>query len=530
MTIPSADPADPARARTTDRLAAALRESDGLGRLSTARLAALLSEGIHQAALGGVVLFSPEAATTPAAIAGGFAVMLLPYSIVGPFAAAALDRWDRRVVVAVAALVRTLAIVATIVLVAAGAVRSGVGLATLFGLSLVAIGLGRLINTGMTAAMPKVVPDRILAATNSALVTIGSVITAVGAVAAFAVLAVLGAGDSAVSWTLVPAVVSGLVGVWAVLALPRRHLGPDDDELIHPPESTFTRGAFRTFAGGLAEGGRAARSTALVWVSLTGVTLGRAAFGITTMLAILLLRDVEPGSPTSITGASADATVAVTDATVTAATSGPVIAGMGGFGLLSGAVAAGMGIAAVVAPWAMARTRRILVVAAGAAVAAIAQAIVGPTLNPTALVVGAVAIGLGSQVVKLVADNAMQTDVPDARRGGVFALQDALFNSAFVVGMVVVLPWVPADGRSESLMILPALLYAASAGLALSVGLASRAEAESQRPGADRAHTDRASTHRTSTNRAPADRTAPDRTSATETSASGTRSGRPSGS
>ena len=59
-------------------------------------------------------------------------------------------------------------------------------------LSLVAIGLGRLINTGMTAAMPKVVPDRILAATNSALVTIGSVITAVGAVAAFAVLAVLG--------------------------------------------------------------------------------------------------------------------------------------------------------------------------------------------------------------------------------------------------------------------------------------------------------------------------------------------------
>lgn len=508
MTFPSAEPADPSRTRPTGRLTAALRESDGLGRLSTARLAALLSEGIHQAALGGVVLFSPEAATTPAAIAGGFAVMLLPYSIVGPFAAAALDRWDRRVVVAVAALVRTLAIVATIGLVAAGAVRSGVGLALLFGLSLVAIGLGRLINTGMTAAMPKVVPVRILAATNSALVTIGSVITAVGAVAAFAVLAVLGAGDAAVSWTLVPAVISGLVGVWAVLALPRRHLGPDDDELSHQPDSALTRGAFRAFTGGLAEGGRAARSTALVWVSLTGVTLGRAAFGITTMLAILLLRDVEPGSPASITGASAD--VSGADATVSAATSGPVIAGMGGFGLLSAAVAAGMGIAAVVAPWAMARTRRILVVVAGAAVAAIAQAIVGPTLDPTALVVGAVAIGLGSQVVKLVADNAMQTDVPDVRRGGVFALQDALFNSAFVVGMVVVLPWVPADGRSVPLMVLPALMYAASAGIALAVALRSRvlssgSEAETQRPGADRAATDRASPDRTSAHRAHAD-------------------------
>lgn len=492
MSSPSAesaapDPADPAESGAPSKpgysgpdcsgpvaaprggLAAALGESDGLGRLSTARLAALLSEGIHQAALGGIVLFSPEAATTPAAIAGGFAVMLLPYSIVGPFAAAALDRWDRRVVVAVAALVRTLAIVATIALIAAGAVHTGAGLAVLFGLSLVAIGLGRLINTGMTAAMPKVVPDRILAATNSVLVTVGSVITAVGAVAAFAVLAVLGAGDAAVSWTLVPSVVAALVGVWAVLALPRRHLGPDDDELSRHARSAVTRDAWRTFAGGLAEGLRAAGSTALVWVSLAAVTLGRAAFGITTMLAILLLRDVESGDA-----------------------GGPVIAGMGGFGLMSAAVAAGMGVAAVVAPWAMARARRVLVVAAGAGLSALAQAVVGPTLDPLALVVGAVALGLGAQVVKLVADNAMQTDVPDTRRGGVFALQDALFNSAFVVGMVAVLPLVPADGRSVSLMLVPAALYALSAVIAVvtAVGTASRSRAESERSGGQRTAAD----------------------------------------
>ncbi|WP_291079510.1 hypothetical protein [Dietzia sp. UBA5065] len=461
MTSLSAEPADPTRGR----LSAALRDSDGLGRLSTARLSALLSEGIHQAALGGIVLFSPEAATTPAAIAGGFAVMLLPYSILGPFAAAALDRWDRRIVVAVAALVRTLAIIATIALVAAGAVRSGAGLAALFGLSLVAIGLGRLINTGMTAAMPRVVPDRILAATNSVLVTVGSVVTAVGAVAAFAVLAVLGAGDAAVSLTLVPAVLTAVIGAWAVLALPSRHLGPDGGEAVGHPGAGVTRDAVGLFAGGLAEGVRAARSTPLVWGALAGVTLGRAAFGITTMLAILLLRDVE-----------------------TTGTGGPVVAGMGGFGLLSAAVAAGMGLAAVVTPWAIARARRILVVAAGATVSAAAQLAVGPTLDPTPLVVGAVALGLGAQVVKLVADNAMQTDVPDARRGGVFALQDALFNSAFVVGMVVVLPVVPADGRSVTLMVVPAALYAATALLAMLIGTRSGPQAE--RPGGHRAATD----------------------------------------
>ncbi|WP_407335359.1 MFS transporter [Dietzia kunjamensis] len=466
MTSLSADPVGPPRGR----LAAALRESDGLGRLSTARLAALLSEGIHQAALGGIVLFSPESATTPAAIVGGFAVMLLPYSVVGPFAAAALDRWDRRVVVAVAALVRTVAIIVTIALVAAGAVHTGAGLPMLFALSLVAIGLGRLINTGMTAAMPKVVPDRILAGANSVLVTVGSIITAVGAVAAFAVLAVLGAGDAAVSWTLVPSVVAALVGVWAILALPRRHLGPDD-ELSADPGRGVALDALSLFAGGLAEGVRAARSTALVWVSLTGVTLGRAAFGITTMLAILLLRDAESGG-----------------------VGGPVVAGMGGFGLMSAAVAAGMGLAAVVTPWAIARRRRIVIVASGAVLSGVAQLAVGPTLEPTALVVGAVAIGLGAQVVKLVADNAMQTDVPDARRGGVFALQDALFNSAFVVGMVAVLPLVPADGRSVSLMLVPAALYAAAAVIAAFVAARRRSGAEPERTRGDRTTTDRATT------------------------------------
>ncbi len=457
-TLPDAPP-------RRERLAAALRESDGLGRLSTARLAALLSEGIHQAALGGVVLFSPESATTPGAIAAGFAVLLLPYSIIGPFAAAALDRWDRRVVVAVAALVRTLAIVATIILVAAGAVHSGVGLGALFVLSLVAIGLGRLINTGLTAAMPKVVPVRLLATANSVLVTAGSVIAAAGAVLAFGVLAALGASDATVSWTLVPAVVTALVGAWAILALPPRHLGPDRATASDPQGVSVAGGAARLFAGGFAEGLRGARSTVLVAVSLAAVALGRAAFGLTTMLAILLLRDAESDGG-----------------------GGPVVAGMGGFGLLSAAVAAGMGLAAVVVPWAIARTERIIVVTAGSVLAGAAQLAVGPSLDPTALVAGAVAIGLGAQIVKLVADNAMQTDVPDQRRGGVFALQDALFNSAFVVGMVVALPLVPADGRSVPLMVAPALLYAAAAVLA---GTArARSGAETERSRGHRAATD----------------------------------------
>ena len=57
---------------------------------------------MFQAALGGAVLFNPERQADPLAVAAGLAVLLLPYSIVGPFAGALLDRWDRRRVLIVA--------------------------------------------------------------------------------------------------------------------------------------------------------------------------------------------------------------------------------------------------------------------------------------------------------------------------------------------------------------------------------------------------------------------------------------------
>ncbi|MGI8417724.1 MAG: hypothetical protein ACR2P2_16280, partial [Nakamurella sp.] len=74
----------------------ALLSVRGLRLLVTARLLGALGDGVFQASLAGAVLFSPERSTSAAAIAGGFAVLLLPYSVLGPFAGALLDRWSRR--------------------------------------------------------------------------------------------------------------------------------------------------------------------------------------------------------------------------------------------------------------------------------------------------------------------------------------------------------------------------------------------------------------------------------------------------
>ncbi|MBF6235288.1 hypothetical protein IU473_29145, partial [Nocardia farcinica] len=88
----------------------ALRESPGVARLALVRFTGQFGDGMFQAALSGAILFNPERETDPVAIAAGFAVLLLPYSFIGPYAGALLDRWDRRTVLLVANALRAVLI------------------------------------------------------------------------------------------------------------------------------------------------------------------------------------------------------------------------------------------------------------------------------------------------------------------------------------------------------------------------------------------------------------------------------------
>lgn len=65
-------------------------------RLLTVRLLSQAADGVFQVALATYVVFSPEKQTSAAAIASAMAVLLLPYSLIGPFAGVLLDRWRRR--------------------------------------------------------------------------------------------------------------------------------------------------------------------------------------------------------------------------------------------------------------------------------------------------------------------------------------------------------------------------------------------------------------------------------------------------
>ncbi len=198
-----------------------VRESPGLGRLALVRFSSQFGDGLFQAALGGAILFNPERETDPVAIAAGFAVLLLPYSIIGPFAGALLDRLDRRLVLLWASVLRGLLILTTAVLLA-----SGGGDTPLLLCALAAIGVSRFVGAGVSAALPKVVRQSWLVATNSVLTTAGSVVSALGATAAVSIIGIVGAGDRASAIAVACAAVgSAVAAVAAARFTPRSH-GP----------------------------------------------------------------------------------------------------------------------------------------------------------------------------------------------------------------------------------------------------------------------------------------------------------------
>src|SRR3954462_13205374 len=77
------------------------------------RLVAQCADGVFQSSLAGAVFFDPEHQTDPKQAAAGFVVLLLPYSLVGPFAGVFLDRWSRQRVLVIANIWRSVFVAAT---------------------------------------------------------------------------------------------------------------------------------------------------------------------------------------------------------------------------------------------------------------------------------------------------------------------------------------------------------------------------------------------------------------------------------
>ena len=407
-----------------------VRALPAFGRLLAVRIASQSGDGLFLAGLAGAILFNPDRAATPWAIAGSFAVLFLPYSLVGPFAGALMDRWDRRYVLvgANAARIVLIAGVGTLLAISAD------GRAVLAG-ALLVNGVSRFVTSGLSASLPHVVP-------RDQVVTMNALATAVGAVSAFVGANFMllprwlfGANDTGSATVIFIVAVPVIVSLLLALRFAPHSLGPDNTaRAIHGS-------AVYAVATGWLHGLRTVVGAPSVAATLSGLAAHRIVFGINTMLMLVIVRHTEAQA----------------------------VAGLGIAVLFAAATGSGSFVATLLTPAIVRRVGRFSAANVALAAAAAVQ-LIASGLVLAVIIVCAFLLGAAGQVVKLCADSAMQMDVDDPRRGHVFAVQDSIFWLSFVGATVVTAAVIPADGHSPPLALAGAGMYLAGLVVHTAIG------------------------------------------------------------
>ncbi|MFD0173004.1 MFS transporter, partial [Streptomyces rochei] len=250
----------------------------GFRRLLAVRLLSQGADGVYQVALATYVVFSPEKQTSPAAIASAMAVLLLPYSLVGPFAGALLDRWRRRQVFLYGNLLRAVLASVTAVLMVASVPD------WLFYVSALCVtAVNRFVLAGLSAALPRVVDAERLVIANSLSPTAGTLAATAGGGLAFVVRLVVADSDAAV--VLLGAALY-LCGALASLSIAVDLLGPDRTRA--PRLTSALAVTARDLVAGVRHLAAPARREA-AW-SLAGMTLMRFCYGALLVMLLMLCR------------------------------------------------------------------------------------------------------------------------------------------------------------------------------------------------------------------------------------------------
>ena len=127
-------------------------------------------DGLLQTALATFVLFSPQREANPTRITIVFALLLVPYSLIGPFVGVLIDKWSRRKILMRANLIRVVAML-LIALTVSGHSTSLV--LTLLVLS--SLGINRFILATQAASLPHVVKADLLVTANALFPPIGTI-------------------------------------------------------------------------------------------------------------------------------------------------------------------------------------------------------------------------------------------------------------------------------------------------------------------------------------------------------------------
>jgi MFS family permease len=404
-----------------------------LSRLLGVRWSGQATDGLFQSALASFVLFSPERQADALSAAIAFAVVLLPYSLVGPFVGTILDRVSRQRALLFANAARGINLLVVAWLVFSG--QTGVEL-TVF--VLIAFGINRLILAGLSAGLPLVIESKSLISANALAVTGGSVLVVLGGGLGVAIRNLfdsLAVADHADAMLVLIASGGYLTASLMALRLGRKEIGPLPHEV---KEASIKEGLIE-----MREGFAFLRThqDAIRGILATAVQRG----GITalTLTALLLQRNTfnSPDNPED---------------------------GLRGFGIVLAIAGIGITIGALTAPYGVARFGRHRWIKWSMLLSAFGPLILVVSQTEIALALTGFFVALCGQNVKVTNDALVQSKIDDYYRGRVFAVYDVLVNGAIVSGGLIaalllptsgVTPWVPALVSAMYLLVALRLLH-----------------------------------------------------------------------
>jgi len=395
-----------------------------LSRLLRIRWSGQITDGIFQSALASFILFSPERQASAVNAAVAFAVVLLPYSVVGPFVGTLLDRFSRQRAIFFSNIARSL----TLLIIAALIFNERTGLEiTVF--VLIAFGVNRLILAGLSAGIPLMTPPKELISANALAVTGGSVWVVIGGGIGLGIRQLLTFSESADYADAVLILVAALGYLIAALftsLISKTEIGPRPHEIV---KGSFTQGIIEMregfqFLKDHADAARGIVATAIHRGGLTALTLA----------ALLLERNTfnDPAdSEAGLAGLSVTLSIAAT-------------------GFVVGALAAPCGVR----KFGRHRWMRLSIFAAS-----FGSLLLVIDRTPILLAATAFVAAMCGQSVKVTNDALVQSKIDDYFRGRVFAVYDVVVNSAIVTGALFAAWILPISGDSWLLPLLVAISW-----------------------------------------------------------------------
>ena len=385
------------------------------------------TDGLYQSALAAFLLFSPERAASAQSAAVAFAVVLLPYSLVGPVVGTVLDKYSRRQILLFANSLRSI----TLIFVALVLLLGNTGLLLTLTV-LISFGINRLILAGLSAATPKLVSEVNLIGANALSVTGGTIAIVLGGglgVGLRKIFNVITSPDQADALLVVVASVGYLLAALLALRMGRDELGPEPHNIAPAWYEGFNE---------MREGFRYLWAKQTSFIAILVVAIQRGGLTALTLMALILERNTfnDVQNPD---------------------------AGLGGFALALVLSGVGITLGALITPPITRLIDRFIWSRSAMAAAALMPIIFAFKQNELTLILMGFFTGMAGQAVKVTNDAIVQQRTSDIYRGRVFAVYDVVVNGAIVSGALLCALFLPLSGLSRVVPLGIALTYLAAA-------------------------------------------------------------------